>query len=95
MDSIQTQIDSLKNSNAATGPFTQLLQQAKDLFIVNLPADLHWPIILLILIIATAIWFIRQGHGAKGADVRARKARLLTFLLPRDIYTHQSARVDV
>ncbi len=37
----------------------------------------------------------RGGHGSKDASGRARQAGLLEFLLPRDIYTHVSARVDI
>jgi sterol desaturase/sphingolipid hydroxylase (fatty acid hydroxylase superfamily) len=61
----------------------------------NLPQDLHWSVLSLTLVIAVFIWWARDGRGSKGADGRERKSGLLEFLLPRDIYTHVSARVDV
>lgn len=45
--------------------------------------------------IAVAIWLSRGGRGSKDASGRERHADLLDFLLPRDIYTHVSARVDI
>lgn len=82
-----------------TGPFTSIAQGAIDIVqeVVgpNLPRDLRWEIIMITLIIATAIWLMRNGHGSKGADGLERKANLGQFLLPGDIYTHVSARVDV
>ncbi len=61
----------------------------------NLPRDLTWPFLLLTLGIAIAIWFLRGGRGSKDASGRERHASLLNFLLPSDIYTHVSARVDI
>jgi sterol desaturase/sphingolipid hydroxylase (fatty acid hydroxylase superfamily) len=61
----------------------------------NTPRDLHWYIILLTLVLATLIFLIRGGHGARGADGRERKTSYLNYLLPKDIYTHISARVDI
>jgi sterol desaturase/sphingolipid hydroxylase (fatty acid hydroxylase superfamily) len=82
-----------------TGPFTSMAQSAIDLvrevIAPNLPRDLHWDVLIITLVIATLIWLIRRGHGSKGADGQERKTNLAQFLLPRDIYTHQSARVDV
>ena len=62
---------------------------------VVLPCDLTSPVLSVTPLIATAIWLLRDGHGAKAADGRERKTGLLQFLLPRDIFTHPSARVDV
>ena len=45
--------------------------------------------------IAIAIWFLRGGRGSKNASGQERSADLWGFLLPRDIYTHISARVDI
>lgn len=88
-----------ESSDGVTGPLTEIVSDATrwawDTAAANLPLDLHWPSLLLTLIIALIIWLLRRGHGAKGADGRERKAGLLAFLLPRDIYTHVSARVDV
>jgi sterol desaturase/sphingolipid hydroxylase (fatty acid hydroxylase superfamily) len=81
------------------GPLTDTVQRTGnvvwDTIAANIPRDLHWEIILLTLTIATFIWLVRGGHGSRGADGRERKASLLQFLLPGDIYTHVSARVDI
>jgi len=66
-----------------------------DTLAANVPADLHLPVLLSTLLIATGIFLLRGGHGSKGADGRERPASLLTFLLPADIYSHTSARVDL
>lgn len=81
------------------GPLTALAQSTGEYIwhsiSDDIPQDLHWNVILLTLFIATLIYLIRRGHGAKGADGRERKSGWLTFLFPRDIYTHVSARVDI
>ncbi|MEH6592907.1 MAG: fatty acid hydroxylase family protein, partial [Halioglobus sp.] len=59
------------------------------------PHDLQWKIILLTLAIATGIFWARGGRGSRGADGGERKANLLQYLFPKDIYSHTSARVDV
>lgn len=86
-------------SQPFSGPFSDLLQVAanwaREVADIIIPQDLRWQVLLLTLVIAFAIWLIRNGHGSKNAGGRERKAGLLQFLLPRDIYTHTSARVDV
>lgn len=81
------------------GPLTDASERLGNLIwdtlAANTPADLHWQVILMTLVIATVIWWLRRGHGSKGADGRERHADLLRFLFPRDIYTHVSARVDI
>ena len=81
------------------GPFTEMGQTLAKLTwstaANNIPTDLRWEVVLLTLTIACFIWRMRSGHGSKGADGQPRKAGLLQFLLPRDIYTHVSARVDI
>ena len=81
------------------GPFTDLTQQIGSVVwntaAENMPRDLHWRTLLLTLILATIIYVLRGGHGARDAGGRERKTGLLNFLLPKDIYTHISARVDV
>ncbi len=81
------------------GPFTDITQRAAsfvwEITSTNVPGDLHWRRILLTVFIATLIFLVRRGHGSRGADGRERKTNLLNFLLPKDIYTHVSARVDI
>ncbi|MGI9287077.1 MAG: sterol desaturase family protein [Pseudomonadales bacterium] len=92
-------MDSTNDSEEIVGPFTDIIQRATgavwDIGAANIPQDLHWKTILLTLSIATLIWLVRGGHGSKGVDGRERKTGLLEFLLPKDIYTHVSARVDI
>ena len=82
-------------SQATTGPLTESVDFLWQLLADNIPRDLKWPTLLLTVTIAAGIWLLRRGHGARGADGRARKAGLVEFLLPKDIYTHVSARVDI
>ena len=93
------EINTGKAGEEIVGPFTDMVQTATgavwDTIATNLPKDLHWEYLLLTVILATIIWFIRGGRGSKGVDGRERKTGLLQFLLPRDIYTHESARVDI
>jgi len=79
----------------ANGPFTELSGALFTILADNIPADLHWNSLLLMLVIAVFIWWFRGGRGSKGADGRERPAGMLEFLLPRSIYTHVSARVDI
>ena len=91
--------DSAQSTTEIVGPFTEMVQQTSsfvwEILAANTPRDLHWRVILLTVTIAILIWLIRGGHGSKGVDGRERKAGLPEFLLPRAIYTHVSARVDV
>lgn len=82
-------------SNDVNGPFSELSGRFFDLLANNIPADLHWRTLLLTVCIATFIWWKRGGRGSKGADGRERSAGILEFLLPRSIYSHVSARVDI
>jgi len=82
-------------ADTTTGPMTEIAAVAWRVFADNLPRDLTWPVLLLTVVLATGIWLARRGHGAKGADGRERRVGLVAFLLPRDIYTHPSARVDI
>ncbi|MFT4520561.1 MAG: sterol desaturase/sphingolipid hydroxylase (fatty acid hydroxylase superfamily) [Halioglobus sp.] len=82
-----------------SGPLTTLVQQGTDYLwhalSSDVPADLHWPVLLLTLALAITLFIYRKGHGARTADGHERKTGLIQFLLPRDIYTHVSARVDI
>ncbi len=90
---------SASDANEIVGPFTDMVRRVSRLAWEtigdNLPGDLQWRTLLLTIVIAVIIFVVRRGRGSKGADGRARKVGLLEFLLPRDIYTHVSARVDI
>jgi sterol desaturase/sphingolipid hydroxylase (fatty acid hydroxylase superfamily) len=94
-----TELSPIETAETTVGPLGDMVQRGTsivwDTVVANIPKDLHWQILLLTGIIAVAIWLLRGGHGSKGLDGRERKAGLLQFLLPRDIYTHVSARVDL
>lgn len=77
------------------GPLMEIAERINGLLAEHLPCDLRWPMLLTMLALALGIWWLRDGRGARGADGRVRQAGLLPFLLPKDIYTHPSARVDV
>lgn len=87
------------NTTEIVGPFTELQQALLGFdwssLSAHIPRDLYWDSLLLTVFIAIVIWFKRKGQGSKGADGYPRKAGLLQFLIPKDIYTHQSAKVDV
>lgn len=89
----------VQSTGEIVGPFTDVLDKASSLMFDTLaphvPRDLHWKSILLTLFLAVVIFLIRRGRGARSADGRERKVSIVEFLLPRDIYTHISARVDV
>jgi hypothetical protein len=77
------------------GPINELLSAVMAILGEHVPRDLTWPMLLLMLAIATAIWLIRDGWGAKGVNGRVSHQSLIPFLLPKEIYTHTSAKVDV
>ena len=81
--------------DSTAGPLNQLISDALVVIAPHVPRDLTWPILLLTAGLATTIWLLRKGVGAKGADGRVRRMPLRQFLLPAEIYTHVSARVDV
>jgi sterol desaturase/sphingolipid hydroxylase (fatty acid hydroxylase superfamily) len=82
------------------GPFTELEARVADaLYESILPGarsgTLHWPLLALTFVIAAVFFVVRRGRGAKDADGRERPCRVIEYLLPRRIYTHPSARVDL
>ena len=81
--------------DSTSGPLSQLISDTLAVIAPHVPRDLTWPVLLLTVGLATTIWLFRKGVGAKGADGRVRKMPLRQFLLPAEIYTHVSARVDV
>ena len=78
-----------------SGPISTLIESVMDLLGEHVPRDLTWPFLLITVGLAIVIWILRGGYGARGADGHIRKSGLIEFLLPKDIYTHVSARVDV
>lgn len=90
-----------EKSDEILGPFSDISNQvAEALWNAVLPgspgASLSWELLTLTLLMATAFWFFRKGRGSKDAGGRERPASsLLHYLLPREIYTHRSARVDI
>ena len=87
------------NSSEIVGPFTAIVQQASnylwDVTSDNIPNDLHWDRLLITLFLALLLFTVCRGHGSKNAQGQERKTGLLEYLLPKDIYTHTSARVDI
>ena len=61
------------------GPYNELVSAIFAQVSENLPRDLTWPILLLTIGLATGIWFLRGGLGAKGADGRMRRMQLGEF----------------
>ena len=86
-------------SEDIVGPFTDIVQQSALLIwgitSSNIPNDLRWDRLLIMVSLSLILFVICKGHGSKNSEGRARKAKLLEFLLPKDIYTHVSARVDI
>jgi sterol desaturase/sphingolipid hydroxylase (fatty acid hydroxylase superfamily) len=87
------------SSGEIVGPFTDTVQQATtfiwNVTADNIPNDLHWDRLLITLFLAISLFFIYRGHGSKNAKGEERRVGLLEYILPKDIYTHESARVDI
>lgn len=76
------------SARIATAIYTAVLPEARK-------SSLHWAILLVTPLIALALFALRRGRGAKGADGVERPCSLREYLLPAAIYTHRSARVDI
>lgn len=88
--------ESITTPPDVTGPFTEMVQFTWTVLANNVPTDLRWDRLLITFLLALCIYLLLKGRGARGANGRERQsAGLLQFLLPKDIYTHVSARVDV
>ena len=89
----------LEPSAPLVGPFTAALNKLQEAVLGNpgalLPRDLQVDVVVLTLVLASVIWLLRKGRGAKDASGAERRAGFLQFLFPKDIYTHKSARVDL
>lgn len=81
------------------GPFSDLAHRiGAAVYGAVLPdahSSLHWPFLVLTAIIAAALYVLRKGRGAKSAAGREGPAGLLEYVLPKAIYAHASARVDI
>ena len=83
------------------GPFSDVANQVADrIWNALLPgspfSSLSWELLTFTFICAGGFWFFRKGRGSKNSGGRERPAKsLLQYLFPKDIYTHQSARVDI
>ncbi|MFK8049658.1 MAG: sterol desaturase family protein [Halioglobus sp.] len=82
------------------GPFSEISVMVVDsLWNASFPSastnSLHWPYLLVTLFLCMVLWKVRGGRGAKDADGVERPMGLLSYLFPRKIYTHRSARVDI
>lgn len=77
------------------GPLSQVAGYVWQHTAADLPLDLGWQPLLLTLVLTIIIFVVRRGHGSRDASGAERQTKLLEFILPRDIYSHQSARVDV
>ena len=88
-----------ESSEEILGPFSDITNRiAEALWNAVFPGattTLWWPMLVLTALITIAFWYFRKGHGAKDAEGRERQMGLLEYLLPKKIYTHQSARVDI
>lgn len=82
------------------GPFSDIAAGVADaLYEAILPGShastLYWPLLVLTPLIGLGFFFIRAGRGARDDGGRERAMGLGEYLLPRSIYTHRSARVDI
>ena len=86
-------------SEAIVGPFTDIVQQSTrfiwEMTSSNIPNDLRWDRLLIMVSLSLILFVVYKGHGSKNSEGRERKAKLLEFLFPKDIYAHVSARVDI
>lgn len=74
----------------SNGPIGELLRTVADFLLPHLPRDFQWPMLPISVAIALCLW-LRLARS----EQREGRPTLLAFLLPRDIYTHVSARVDI
>ncbi len=89
-----------KAAHDILGPYSDLADRiASSMYEAVLPSSrsgtLHWPILVLTIVIAIGFFFARRGRGAKDADGRERPCGLREYLLPSRLYRHPSARVDI
>ena len=91
----------IKESTAEIlGPFSDITNQISSavweaIFPSATTNSLYWPLLVLTLLISAAFWVFRGQRGAKDVYGREKPMSFLEYLLPKKIYTHQSARVDI
>lgn len=88
------------SSEEILGPFSDMTNQVAEavwnaIFPSSTMSSLWWPLLVLTVLITAAFWVFRKGRGAKGVDGREKPVGLLEYLLPKSIYTHKSARIDI
>ena len=90
-----------ETTNEILGPFSDITNQVLEaMWNALLPgspfSSLSWELLTFTFICAAGFWFFRKGRGSKDSNGRERPAtNLFEYLFPKDIYTHQSARVDI
>ena len=90
-----------ETSDEILGPFSditnQILEAIWNALLPGSPfSSLSWELLTFTFICAAGFWFFRKGRGSKDSTGRERPAMsLFQYLFPKDIYTHQSARVDI
>jgi sterol desaturase/sphingolipid hydroxylase (fatty acid hydroxylase superfamily) len=82
------------------GPFTEISLKVADAFWQGVfPSagsnSLHWPYLLGMFALAALLFVLRKGRGAKNEHGVEQETGFLNYLLPKSIYTHLSAKVDV
>jgi len=82
------------------GPFSDISNRIAEalwnaIFPSSTTNSLWWPLLVLTAAITIAFWIFRKGRGAKGVDGRERRVGFVDYVLPKSIYTHPSARVDI
>lgn len=88
--------ETITTPTEVTGPFTEMAQISWTVLANNVPTDLRWDRLLITFCLALGLYVLFRGRGAKGADGKERQFdSLIQYLLPKEIYTHVSARVDV
>ncbi len=89
-----------RETDLALGPYADLAKRvAESVYEGFMPAartsSLHWPLLVLMVLIAIALFVVRGGRGARDETGEERPASLAQYLLPRRLYAHPSARVDI
>lgn len=89
-----------ESSDEILGPFSDLANRIAEvlwhaIFPSSTTNSLWWPLLVLTVLITIVFWVFRRGRGAKDGDGHERPMGLFEYLLPKAIYTHKSARVDI